>query len=122
MKPAFSQLIIFCRDVNTLACFYTQKLGLEVVGQIHPEWTVLKAGDVEIGLHKIDNADHTDRPSAKNMKMVFRLSGDISQIRQKLIDQGVKMREVKDFSSVPYFICDGEDPEGNVFQLTVINT
>lgn len=120
MKPAFSQLIIFCRDVNNLACFYTQKLGLKVVGQIHPEWTVLKAGDVEIGLHKIGNAYHTDMPSVKNMKMVFRLSEDISHIRQKLIDQGVKMGDIKDFASVPYLICDGEDPEGNVFQLTVI--
>jgi hypothetical protein len=27
------------------------------------------------------------------------------------------MREIKTFDNYEYWLCDGEDPEGNVFQL-----
>ena len=41
----------------------------------------------------------------------------ISPLREQLLNQHVPMREIKTFDNYDYCLCDGEDPEGNVFQL-----
>lgn len=42
---------------------------------------------------------------------------DIHAAIQQLPDKNILTNEVKTFSGYNFFICDGEDPEGNVFQL-----
>ncbi len=55
--------------------------------------------------HKFDN----------NAKIVFEIEDDINKTRQLLLDKNVPIREIKTFDNYDYWLCDGEDPEGNVF-------
>jgi hypothetical protein len=52
-----------------------------------------------------------------NTKLVFEIEENIYVMRELLLQKNVKMREVKQFDGSDYLLCDGEDPEGNVFQL-----
>lgn len=52
-----------------------------------------------------------------NTKLVFEIKEELTSLRQELINKGVALREIKSFPGFDYLLCDGEDPEGNVFQL-----
>jgi hypothetical protein len=52
-----------------------------------------------------------------NTKLVFEIEENIYVMRELLLQKNVKMREVKQFDGSDYLLCDGEYPEGNVFQL-----
>jgi hypothetical protein len=39
-------------------------------------------------------------------------------LREKLLSRGVRMRDLKRYDGFAQLMCDGEDPEGNVFQLS----
>lgn len=52
-----------------------------------------------------------------NTKIVFAIEDDIYQWRELLLANNIIMQEVKTFDNYDYLLCDGEDPEGNVFQL-----
>jgi len=38
-------------------------------------------------------------------------------LRDMLVFQNVQVAEIKTFENYDYWICDGADPEGNIFQL-----
>ena len=42
---------------------------------------------------------------------------DICQWRELLLANNISMQDVKTFDNYDYLLCNGEDPEGNVFQL-----
>jgi len=42
----------------------------------------------------------------------------LSELHEKLLNAGVRMRNLKRFDGFAQLMCDGEDPEGNVFQLS----
>jgi len=52
-----------------------------------------------------------------NTKIVFEIEGDIHVFRENLSSKGIKLKEVMSWENYPYWLCDGEDAEGNVFQL-----
>lgn len=117
MEIAISRIIIFTRDVTLLKNFYTKNFGLAVVEETPNEWVVLNAGAIEIALHKIGESHIGDTAKTTNTKLVFRLKGGVRLFRQKLIDNGVMIKEIKSFPGIPSIFCDGEDPDGNIFQL-----
>jgi hypothetical protein len=82
---------------------------------------LLRAGNGYIGLHKIGDQYLSKIKSGykfdNNAKIVFEIQEDINKARQLLIDKNVSMREIKTFDNYDYWLCDGEDPEGNIFQL-----
>ena len=82
---------------------------------------LLGAGQCTLGLHKIGlgytAAENPAPVCESNTKMVFEVGEDVVALRDKLLQAGVLMREIKTFPNYGYWICDGEDPEGNVFQL-----
>jgi catechol-2,3-dioxygenase len=121
MKLGIDTIIIFVQHVDRLKTFYTNVLGLEIVEEQAGEWLLLKAGNCKIGLHKagkqyLDDNDQEIKFD-NNTKIVFEASEDINMLRQQLLSQDVLMKEVKTFENYDYWLCDGEDPEGNVFQL-----
>jgi len=85
------------------------------------EWLLLKAGACKIRLHKIGEAYLRKIPedfkAKNNTKLVFEIKDDIHKVRQTLLAKNVAMREVKTFGKYGFYICDGEDVEGNIFQL-----
>lgn len=121
MKFNLDTIILYVQNVDKLKSFYTNVFGLEIVEDDQLIWTLLKAGNGYIGLHKIGD-QYLDKIKEgykfdNNTKIVFEIHEDINKTRQLLIDQNVSMREIKTFHNYDYFLCDGEDPEGNVFQL-----
>lgn len=119
--PIFmSRLILYVRDVELLKAFYGTHFAFPVIEEIENEWAVLKAGEVEIALHRVGVA-YRDRPTSgdtSNAKLVFSVESGLEDLRETLLKAGVRMREMKRYDGFPQSMCDGEDPEGNVFQLS----
>ena len=121
MKLALTTIIFFVQDVEKLKNFYTAHFQLEVIEEIPSEWALIKAGVCSIGLHKagkeyLVSADEEFKAES-NTKIVFEMDGDIAEMRSRLVKANVMIRELKTFPNYAFWLCDGEDPEGNVFQL-----
>lgn len=121
MNLQLDTIIIFVHDINRLKTFYTGILQLAVEEEIPEEWVLLRAGVIRIGLHKAGdgyaetkNANFT---AGSNTKIVFETTENIHALREQLLAQNVPVLPVTTFDGYNYWICDGKDPEGNVFQL-----
>lgn len=118
MKVNLHMTMLYVQDVTALRKFYKDLFNMQVIEE-SPGWVVLQAGDGRIGLHQIGEQYKEDKPFKfdSNCKLVFDISEDLKAERSRLIAAGVNMRELKTFDNYDYWVCDGEDPEGNVFQL-----
>lgn len=115
-----SRLILYVHDVALLKSFYQTHFALTVSEEIENEWVVLNAGAVELALHRV-GAPYRDlaaTPNRSNAKLVFSVESGLAELHDKLVQTGVPMRGLKRYDGFPYLMCDGEDPEGNVFQLS----
>jgi hypothetical protein len=125
MEPAMNlsldRVILYVQDVERLARFCGDAFGLVVGQRIEGEWAVLRAGGCEIALHRVGKpwrvADPSDRKVESNAKLVFTVDRDLKELRAELVAKGVPMRPIKSYPPLTGPLCDGEDPEGNVFQL-----
>lgn len=121
MQIKLGQVILFSADVSRLVKFYQEFFGLSVIGEINPEWTVMNAGLVEIAFHRIGEqyleTMTEDFKADSNVKFVFEVDTDLIAFRKSLLDKNVDLGEIKQFPGADYIVCDGQDPEGNVFQL-----
>ncbi|MCI3208087.1 lactoylglutathione lyase [Pandoraea capi] len=120
MPMQMSRLILYVRDVELLKSFYQKHFDLPVVEEIAAEWVVLDAGGIQLALHLVGQAYRHQPPSTStqsNAKIVFSIVSGLPELREQMINAGVRMRELKRFDGFPLLMCDGEDPEGNVFQL-----
>jgi predicted enzyme related to lactoylglutathione lyase len=122
MSIQLNRIILFCENVETLKHFYQHFFSFPLLEEIPGEWAVLKAGPAEIAFHRMGEAyrNHTNQSfkAVTNTKLVFQLGADISAFRTQLAEKKIPMGEIKSFPGYPYLLCDGEDPEGNVFQLS----
>lgn len=118
MPLSITRVILYVRDVARLKAFYQLHFGLAVVEDIEDEWAVLKAGTMELALHRVGVA-WRDVPvtGSSNAKLVFTVLSGLDVLRDRLVAAGVPMRELKRYDGFAQSMCDGEDPEGNVFQL-----
>jgi predicted enzyme related to lactoylglutathione lyase len=121
MRATMSRLILYVYDVTALTSFYRTHFGLELCEEIEGEWAVMKAGAMELALHRVGEPYRERQPQRRSMtnaKMVFSIESGLVELREKLSAAGVPMRELKRYQGFPQLMCDGEDPEGNVFQLS----
>lgn len=122
MPIRLEKIIIFCADVDKLVTFYQDCFHLTLVGEADSNWTVLNAGQTHLAFHKI-GAEYLPQNTEdfkiqdSNVKLVFEIDSDLHSFRQKLIDEEVDVRDIRQFPGYPYIMCDGNDPEGNVFQI-----
>jgi catechol 2,3-dioxygenase-like lactoylglutathione lyase family enzyme len=121
MHAALNRVILYVQDVDRLAAFYREALGLRAVEEIKGEWCVLQAGPCQIALHRVGRAYRVADPASwkveSNAKLVMTVDRPLAGLRAELIAKGVSMREIKSYPGLTGPLCDGEDPEGNVFQL-----
>lgn len=121
MKINLDTIIFYVQNIEKLKSFYVNILGLDIAEDDQLVWVLLRAGNGYIGLHKIGEPYLQKIKDGykfdNNAKIVFEIEEDLGKMRQSLIDQNVPMREIKTFDHYDYWLCDGEDPEGNVFQL-----
>jgi len=115
-----SRIILFAHDVSLLKNFYHQHFHLQITEETSGEWVVFKTGSAELALHKIGPGQEPVDPKNKPLtstKLVFETTGNLHALREKMLSANVAIGEVKSFPGYPYLFCDGNDPEGNVFQL-----
>jgi len=121
MKASLNSIILFVRDVERLKHFYMEFLGLHLTEEIKSEWVVLNAGSCELALHRIAADDAPDNENLvqyhSNTKIVFDVDEDLFILHPKLAAQSILIKPIKTWDNYPYWVCDGEDPEGNIFQL-----
>jgi predicted enzyme related to lactoylglutathione lyase len=120
-KFSLGRIIIFGHIVDRLKYFYTEHFGFSVVEEIKDQWIVLNAGQVELAIHRIGQGyepeDGKEFKAESNTKLVFYISDNLEGFRQRLVDNGVVIGDVRSFEGINSLFCDGEDPEGNVFQI-----
>lgn len=116
-----SGIILFVMDVEIMKQFYTTHFQCAVIEEIPGEWVLLKAGNGELGLHKIGEAYREEAATYSgensNAKLVFETTEDIFSIHQQLTKNNVNVKEVKTWDGYGFWVCDGTDIEGNVFQF-----
>ncbi|TDO24526.1 VOC family protein [Pedobacter duraquae] len=118
MQIKLGSIILFVKSVDQLKKFYTDIFKFEVIEDLGEEWILLNAGGCTLGLHKIGDQyiNNEDSKQENNTKIVFE-TDTIAELRNSLLIQNVVIGEIKTFENYDYWICDGEDPEGNIFQL-----
>jgi catechol-2,3-dioxygenase len=117
MKLTIHTIILFVKEVDMLKSFYKDLLLLEVIEEIATEWVLLKAGSCNIGLHKMSDQFVPAAAGENNTKIVFEVAEELTVLREQLLSKNVSLGKIKTFDNYPYWLCDGTDPEGNVFQL-----
>ncbi|HCN47747.1 MAG TPA: hypothetical protein DIT10_01380 [Chryseobacterium sp.] len=120
MNIQLDTIIFYVKDIQLIRNFYVENFNLKVTEEDHI-WILMNAGAVNIGLHKIGD-QYLDKIAAgyqfdNNTKLVFEVDTDIETARNELLSNGIRMREIKTFENYNFWLCDGVDPEGNVFQL-----
>ena len=113
--------MLFVRDVDKLKQFYTRFFKLDIIEETPAMWLVLSGGGCELALHKIPDeympANATVNADESNTKIVFETTDHLHELHASLLAEQIGVGQIKTFENYPYWICDGQDPEGNVFQL-----
>jgi catechol 2,3-dioxygenase-like lactoylglutathione lyase family enzyme len=120
-KRALSRIILFVADPVKMTSFYRDVIGLPVIEGEGSGFVILDAGGCQLCLHQIPpqyigdaQADAGPREDSY-VKFVFH-AVDIEAEREALVKSGVKMKSIVRFEGIA--ICDGSDPEGNIFQIS----
>lgn len=120
MNIKLDSIILYVQETNLLRDFYVENFNLKVIEE-DAVWVLMNAGTITIGLHKIGDAYLEKIEEGyqfdNNTKLVFEVETDIEAARNELVSKNVQMREIKTFENYDFWLCDGTDPEGNVFQL-----
>lgn len=117
MIGSMNRVILFVNDVPGCASFYRDVIGLEVVEPADAHWASFNAGGCLISLHHHHIEDRSSRAGEKTVQIVFKAS-DVAAARQQLIAKGASMGELVVLDDIGLTFCDGQDPEGNLFQIS----
>jgi predicted enzyme related to lactoylglutathione lyase len=120
MNVKLDTIILYVKNIELLKNFYVANFSLKVTEE-DDVWVLMNAGAVNIGLHKIGK-QYMEKIAKghlfdNNTKLVFEIDTDIETARNELVSKNIQMREIKTFENYDFWLCDGTDPEGNVFQL-----
>jgi len=121
MLAPLNRIIIFVGDVEKCARFYTECFGFTALSGDHAaaEWMELDTGGCRLAFHKAHGTHGPiDKPTGSSMnphKIVF-YAEDVAAARAAVVARGALMGEIRTFGSLR--LCDGQDPEGHVFQIS----
>lgn len=120
-KRVLNRIILFVADQAKMTGFYRDVIGLPVIEGEGSGFVILDAGGCQLCLHQIPpqyigdaQADAGPREDSY-VKFVFP-AVDIEAERDTLARNGARMKEIVRFDGMA--ICDGSDPEGNIFQIS----
>ncbi|HWM88922.1 MAG TPA: VOC family protein [Kofleriaceae bacterium] len=119
-----TRIILFATDMPRMAAFYREALGLRLIeGSPEQGWVRLDAGGCEIALHAIPEpiaaGIHIETPPLPRADSPIKVAlqvDDVDAARASLAERGAIMYDVRRTDGAA--LCDGLDPEGNVFQIT----
>jgi catechol 2,3-dioxygenase-like lactoylglutathione lyase family enzyme len=119
------RVMLYTKDLKRMVAFYRDVLGFAIIpSRFDPEeFVVLDAGNAQLCLHQIPeviarNIAISDPPEPRSrvpVKIMFVIE-DVEGTRERLIAGGVPIGALQSFP--PLIYCDGNDPEGNIFQIT----
>ncbi len=125
VNVSLERIILYVHDVQLLVDFYRDAFELPLVEEIGNEWAVFQAGHCQLALHRVGRAYRTSTARTpvrnSNAKLVMTVP-DLDALREKLVARGVPMGAIKSYPGLSGALCDGTDPEGNVFQLAHAQT
>jgi ankyrin repeat protein len=108
------RIILFARDMAAMRTFYSQVIGLSELSGASDHWAEFATGASVLALHT-QSSNYKTTGSGEGALFNF-IVPDVSSARDELINRGAKMREV--INNDGLIMCDGEDPEGNLFSLS----
>lgn len=105
-------MIIFTSDVERLSRFCRESFGLSNIAGADEGWAELSAGGCNIAFHR-----HSEGAEVRDgwVKIVFG-SLDVRAEKRRLEALGVEMSDVVEFGNIQ--LCDGQDSDGNPFQIS----
>lgn len=112
MTLKIRRIILFSKDMRKMSEFYREVIGLSVKEDASEDgWLEFDAGGCSLALHK------SAKPpiAGRGPKVVF-YCDEVAKTRETLVKKGAKLGKPKIFGSL--HLCDGRDPEGNIFQLS----
>jgi predicted enzyme related to lactoylglutathione lyase len=119
--PARAGLSIYAKDKQRIASFYEAILGMSVVHQTN-DVTVLQSPDIQFVVHRIpedrsSNVVIETPPKLRNsaLKFFFTVSS-IEAARPVAQELGGDIG-VEKWQGPGFIVCNGHDPEGNVFHV-----
>ena len=121
MLMPLHRVIIFVGDVQKCAEFYGNAFGFKTVPSDLPiaEWAELDTGGCRLAFHQAHGPNGPIKSSTGSQmnphKIVFHAQ-DVDAARADLVSKGANMGQIKRFG--PLVMCDGQDPEGHVFQIS----
>jgi predicted enzyme related to lactoylglutathione lyase len=120
MKAEVSRIILFVDDIDAMSAFYGGVLGLDKLPGGDAGFVCFAGGGCEICLHSLPQQYRSDGsvyPKREDtyVKFVFR-SDDVERDRKYLVENGLRMSEIVRYGEID--LCDGADPEGNIFQIS----
>lgn len=129
MKTQISGLVVYAKDCKKLAEFYSTLLQLNVI-ESDAEFVLMELDGLELVIvqspptiaEKITITNPPNRRENTAIKPVFFIKNiqsirELAQSHGGFVDHPQKEWEFRDST-----VCDGYDPEGNVFQLRASHT
>ncbi|HEY1398396.1 VOC family protein [Roseateles sp.] len=124
MNEPKSGAVLFAKQLERLAGFYAQVLSMPVAHKAS-DHVVLETASFELVIHAIPEsiaaairiADPPEVREETPIKLMFPVAS-IDEVRARAVSLGGRVwsRE-KEWEAAGIRICDGVDPEGNVFQV-----
>ena len=116
MNTPLIRVIIFVSDVQACAAFYTDIFDFKPLHTDDPAgWQELDTGGCRLAFHKVHGFTGPTGSQDNPHKVVFH-TNDVAAARKRAIDRGATMGKLKTFGALT--LCDGQDIEGHVFQLS----
>lgn len=113
MKARISRIILFVRDVETVAAFYEKHFGLRPLDRCEDGWLELSAGGCNLALHRAPTASRERGRSPA--KIVFAVT-DVHAAKKQFAAQGLKFGKVHEVAGFAF--ANARDPEGNPIQIS----
>lgn len=116
--------VLYAKDLPRVSAFYVQVLGLKLSHEAE-DFVVLKAGSYRLTVveipERIARDIHIATPPARRedtpIKLVFHVES-LQAARAKVAALGGGLNPLeREWEDDGELVCDGHDPEGNVFQL-----
>ena len=110
-----SRITLVVQNMMMVTEFYRDVLQLKPIFDLQvqpPQWIEFNTGSCRLSLQVASRVDGV--PSTYS-KIVFYVD-DVDEARKELLERGAPMGEVEDDGRFKY--CEGQDPEGNKFQIS----
>jgi len=120
-----ARIIVFAKDMQEMASFYGNVIGMRQVETADSSDVFISfdAGAAQLSLHAIPERyaagiEIADPPVPREgtpLKFAF-YAKNVAEVRAELVERGANLGPVREFGAL--HLCDGVDPEGNIFQLS----